>query len=163
MAVAWPAGFPTPLRDGYGYTDANLLETTQFANGSRERRLFEDASDSFESLSFALSAGQCAEFQGWFKRADGANAGTNWILMPLVAAGTRELREVKISPPNQYRLIAKSHFQVTLRVKTRVGTAPSDEFYDFLMELGGGDAAFKFMDILDYAMNKQIPSFAEKI
>lgn len=159
MAIAWPAGFRPPARESYAYTTANLLQRTGFAHGSRVRRLYSDDSDSFSSVTLNLSPGQWAEFQGWIRYV--AKDCAEWIAMPILTAGDVQVEEVRIIPPLRYELIGIRSARVTFAIETRVGTAPDEEFYDWLIEMGGGDAAFKFADLLDHAMNKQIPSFAQ--
>lgn len=162
MAVAWPADFPCPLRDGYSYTLANLNQETSFANGERVRPLYEDGSDSFQ-LTVYLTKYEWEYIQGWFRYE--AKNGAEWVLMPIRTGSAVELREVRIRGPLTFSLVPDSDcdVRVPMSVKSRVGTTISLDYYNYLKELGGADAAGKFADLLAYAMNKQIPSFAEEM
>lgn len=131
---SWPTGFPTPLREGYGYSQPELNQRTSFALGGRVRPLFSDGPDRFD-VSVMLSAAQWRRFQGWH-RYELAN-GSGWFTLPLFASGIRQIREARFTEAPRYELVAVSHARVTLPLETRTGTTISREEYEDLIGVIG--------------------------
>lgn len=124
MAVSWPVGFPDVLRAGYGYDVPDPMLSANFVHGRRQRLLYRDMGDNFGQLTLVVSYGAWAFWRAWWKY--DLHDGTEWFLMPLIAAGTRALREARFigiyipTPiPEAAGLV-----RFTFDVETRVGTAP---------------------------------------
>ena len=126
---AWPADFPTPLLSGYRAQLPELNARTDFALGGRVRPLFEDGPDTF-TLGVVLSAAQWAYFQGWYRFA--LSNGANWFTLPLLAAGVRADREVRITDPPSIELLSLGHVRISLNVETREGTTMTREAWEAL-------------------------------
>ena len=126
MAAAWPAGFPSPLREGYGYSAPELVLRSDFALGARVRPLYTDGPDTFRCI-LLLTALQCQFFKGWL-RYDVAN-GADWFLLPLLVDGTLTTREVRLTAQPTYELVAFNSWRVSLAVETRTGTTISEAAY----------------------------------
>lgn len=134
---SWPAGFRVPLLDSYRYEQPELNLRTPFAQGARVRPLFTDAPDVF-SISVFLTAVQWRRFQGWH-RYELAN-GASWFTLPLMAAGVRQVREVRMLGPLQYELLGRDMVRVTMPVETRTGTTMSAaEYADLIDGIGFDD------------------------
>lgn len=147
---AWPANFPPPLREGYGYTQADLVLRTDFAFGDRVRDLYTDGPDEFE-VSVILSAAQWAYLQGWHRYVI-AN-GAAWFSLPLLAAGALETREVRLLGPLVHELTGIKRVRVRMPVKTRIGTTMDAETFEAFAAFPDADSAGFDLQALENFVN----------
>lgn len=124
--ITWPASLPLPQRDGYGYQQPELLARADFALGSRSRQLFKDGPDTF-TATLELTPAQWQFLQGWHRFVLGNGAA--WFSMPLLAAGTLEQREVRLTGPLSYQLLGPLDVRVSFPLETRIGTTLSAEYF----------------------------------
>lgn len=151
MAVAtWPPGFPAPLREGYGYTQGDLVLRTEFAFGDRARNLYTDGPDEIR-VSVLLSPGQWAYLQGW-RRFVIAN-GAAWFSMPILAGGALETREVRLLGPLTHELIGVKSVRVSMPVKTRVGTTLTADYFEAFAAYPDPESAWLDLQALENFVN----------
>lgn len=150
MAVSWPPGFPSPLRDDYRYEQLDLNLRTPFAQGARVRPLFTDGPDTF-SVSVLLSAAQWAYVQGWHQHA--LARGSAWFTMPILAAGTLETREVRLLGPLSFQPVGYRSVRVSMSLETRAGTAMSADFWEAFSAFPDPDTAGRDLQALEDFVN----------
>ena len=155
----WPAGFPAPLREDYGYTQPELGLRSEFALGSRVRPLYADGPDEVR-VSVILSPAQWAYFQGWLRHV--LKNGAAWFAMPIIAAGLREDREVQMLGPLSYQLIGLRSVRVSMPVRTRIGTTMDAATWEAFSAFPDPVTAFTDLQALEDFVNSASgpPAFA---
>lgn len=135
--IAWPSVLPLPERDGYSYNLPELCLRTPFAQGSRSRQLYTDASDEI-AATVDMTGPEVARFKAWL-RYEAAN-GAAFFSMPLIFEDDVEVVEVQMTGPPSFALIGPSDYRVSLSLRTRTGTTMSAaEYADLIDGIGFDD------------------------
>lgn len=83
--VAYPAGLPSPLRDGYGLTPTSPLRRSTMVSGrTRSRRLYNSV-PTVAAVRWLFSDAEAQLFESWFD--EKIDSGAAWFECPLRVPG----------------------------------------------------------------------------
>jgi hypothetical protein len=157
--ITWPASLPLPEREGYSYALPDLTLRSQFALGSRVRKLYADGPDTF-TVSVDLTPPEVALLQG-FLRFEAAN-GSAWFDMPILASGAIEQRSVRLLSPPTFSLVGAYDFRVAMQLETRIGTTMDAATWEAFSAFPDPVTAFADLQALEDFVNSASgpPAFA---
>ncbi|WP_338322864.1 hypothetical protein [Pseudomonas ovata] len=83
--VAYPAGLPSPLRDGYGFTPTSpLRRSTKMSGRTQTRRAYKSV-PTVAAVRWMFSSSEALAFESWFD--EKIDSGAAWFECPLLVPG----------------------------------------------------------------------------
>ena len=97
--VAYPAGLPSPLRDGYGFTPTSpLRRSTKMSGRTQTRRAYKSV-PTVASVRWMFDTPQALLFEAWYE--EQLNSGEAWFECPLLFPGGMGRYKAKLVDINE--------------------------------------------------------------
>lgn len=147
MTLAYPAGLPLPLRDGFAYDPVNQITRTEMQSGRARQRVAFTKVPSFLPLVWLFDQLQAQFFESWALQV----AGAEWFTIRLQSpVGAQDLEVRFAESPRGPELIGLQHWRYTARVEVRERPQLAPEWVNFPAFVLG-------QSIIDQALNREWP------